>query len=377
MIDLDALRVTRRLSWSRHPREPGPPESLLLDPLQPRRPLSGSSTPTSRPAANQTAPSRPGSLPRRSRSSTRAWAERLWRRWGRRCWTQEQVFQRPTGSRGRPPRRRLSRPRPFRASSQVVGRSRGPDPPTARHDQVLKDSRTALVAEVDPDGQGSSRPGDHPEAVQPEEDAGNAAQPGPTFEGRPGPGRRASISRVGDCRRPRTWPTSSRRGWGPLGAMAAPARSYLVHDQGRAFDHAPATTPRLVLPLSSPELDAGSRSLRLTLALARLLRVLHERSISDRDLKSANILIVGDPEAEEIGARRLIDLVGVQLLHPLPWPAAGSRTWRGSRSAWPTSPAGPGPTPSGSSGLICPGGSRPAGTTGRGLWRKVSPSHRL
>ena len=45
--------------------------------------------------------------------------------------------------------------------------------------------------------------------------------------------------------------------------------------------------------------------------------MLHERSISDRDLKAANILIVGDPLAEEIDLT-LIDLVGVQLMHPLP-----------------------------------------------------------
>lgn len=39
--------------------------------------------------------------------------------------------------------------------------------------------------------------------------------------------------------------------------------------------------------------------------------------MSDRDVKAANILIEGDPAAEEI-ALTLIDLVGVQLLHPLP-----------------------------------------------------------
>ena len=73
---------------------------------------------------------------------------------------------------------------------------------------------------------------------------------------------------------------------------------------------------RTVLPDCSPE-HRRDQIHRLTLALARLLRVLHERSISDRDLKAANILIVGDPSAGEVELT-LIDLVGVQLMHPLP-----------------------------------------------------------
>jgi hypothetical protein len=48
-----------------------------------------------------------------------------------------------------------------------------------------------------------------------------------------------------------------------------------------------------------------------------MLRTLHERSISDRDLKSANIMIEGEPTVEE-PRLSLIDLVGVQLLHPIP-----------------------------------------------------------
>jgi serine/threonine protein kinase len=55
----------------------------------------------------------------------------------------------------------------------------------------------------------------------------------------------------------------------------------------------------------------------ITKGLARLLRVLHERSISDRDLKAANIMIQGDPTVEE-PLLSLIDLVGVQLCHPIP-----------------------------------------------------------
>jgi hypothetical protein len=47
-----------------------------------------------------------------------------------------------------------------------------------------------------------------------------------------------------------------------------------------------------------------------------LIRTLHERSLSQRDLKAANILIEGDPNATE-PTLSLIDLVGVELQHPL------------------------------------------------------------
>ncbi len=56
----------------------------------------------------------------------------------------------------------------------------------------------------------------------------------------------------------------------------------------------------------------------LTSSLARLVRTLHERSLSHRDLKSSNILLkIGDGhEHDELS---LIDLVGVRLRYPLPW----------------------------------------------------------
>jgi hypothetical protein len=71
-----------------------------------------------------------------------------------------------------------------------------------------------------------------------------------------------------------------------------------------------------VLPTLEPA-EQRVRVRRLTLALARLLRKMHERSISNRDLKSANLLLVGDPDspAPEL---TIIDLEGVRLVHPLP-----------------------------------------------------------
>ena len=69
-----------------------------------------------------------------------------------------------------------------------------------------------------------------------------------------------------------------------------------------------------------PRLSPESQRLQIrgiTQSLARLLRTMHDRSISDRDLKTANILILGDPEADPIRLS-VIDLVGVRLIHPLP-----------------------------------------------------------
>ena len=103
-------------------------------------------------------------------------------------------------------------------------------------------------------------------------------------------------------------------GWGPLGRWLT-GRAYLVSIKAEPSitlgDYAKTVLAEATCEIRRRQIE------RLTLALARLLRVLHERSMSDRDLKAANILIVGDPEAESIELT-LIDLVGVQLLHPLP-----------------------------------------------------------
>jgi len=56
----------------------------------------------------------------------------------------------------------------------------------------------------------------------------------------------------------------------------------------------------------------------MTAALASLVRTLHERSLSHRDLKASNILIRINPEDQAVELS-LIDLVGVSLRHPLPW----------------------------------------------------------
>jgi hypothetical protein len=95
-----------------------------------------------------------------------------------------------------------------------------------------------------------------------------------------------------------------------------PHETYLV-----TLKAEPAVTVSDYVRKVLPTLDPAARRVqvrRLTLALARLLRTLHERSLSDRDLKTANVLIVGDPSADPIQLS-IIDLVGVRLVHPLPY----------------------------------------------------------
>ena len=64
------------------------------------------------------------------------------------------------------------------------------------------------------------------------------------------------------------------------------------------------------------EIERRTLTRRYTVALAQLIRLLHSRSLSHRDLKAANILILGDPALPE-PELSLIDLVGVELRHPI------------------------------------------------------------
>jgi serine/threonine protein kinase len=73
---------------------------------------------------------------------------------------------------------------------------------------------------------------------------------------------------------------------------------------------------RQTLPLLDEE-TRRDKVRKINLALARLIRALHDRSLSHRDLKASNILI--EPEALETSEfLSLIDLVGVRLINPVP-----------------------------------------------------------
>jgi serine/threonine protein kinase len=69
--------------------------------------------------------------------------------------------------------------------------------------------------------------------------------------------------------------------------------------------------------LALPPTEQTAQVRRLGLALARLLRSMHERSLSHRDLKASNILVHLDDE-ENHQQLSLIDLAGVKLLTPVP-----------------------------------------------------------
>jgi tRNA A-37 threonylcarbamoyl transferase component Bud32 len=96
---------------------------------------------------------------------------------------------------------------------------------------------------------------------------------------------------------------------------SGPSETYLMTVKAE-----PSTTLSDYLISDLPGRPEGERIAarrRLAGALGRLLRDLHDRCLSDRDLKASNILIEGDPDAIR-PQLSLIDLVGVRLISPLP-----------------------------------------------------------
>ncbi len=305
VIDLDALRMTTKLSWgdvrenlallnhyfwSRCNRSDR--YRFLHAYLKARR---------------EAAAPGPRKLARAIERATRAWAERLWRRWGRRCWGRNKYFATHRGGKGRAIASRDLDPACVEA---ILADPEGP----IRHpgSVILKDSRTALVAEATLTVKG-----------RPTRVIYKRFNPKKTLE--------TLLNLVRPSRAARAWQAAQHlksrgiatpenlayvveAGRGPLGRLLG-RRSYLVQVKAE-----PSITlgdyARTVLPLA-PAPVRRDRIRKLTLDLARMLRTLHDRSISDRDLKAANILIVGDP-ASDSAELTLIDLVGVQLLHPLP-----------------------------------------------------------
>jgi Lipopolysaccharide kinase (Kdo/WaaP) family len=247
---------------------------------------------------------------RQIEGATRTWAERLWRRWGRRCHGSHQYFEAigrdncwGVASRDLDPdsfRRMIEDPDdPFRDPAAIV----------------LKDSRTTRVAETTMIVRG------RPTAVIYKR-----------FN------RKKWLDPVLNLFRPsRAW-----RSWQAgqdLVSRGIPTPKNLAylerrpHGQNR-FVRFLAHETYLVTVKEEPAVDLATyvnqtlpvlpfeirreRIRRLTVSLARLIRSLHDRSLSHRDLKAANILIRTDTiESED--RLSLIDLVGVRLRHPLPW----------------------------------------------------------
>jgi tRNA A-37 threonylcarbamoyl transferase component Bud32 len=309
MIDLDALRVRRHLGWA------GVQANLAL--LNHYFWMRCGRADRHRFVAaylraRGCAPPDPRGFARGIEEATRTWAERLWRRWGRRCRGTNKYFRSYRGPRSWAIAARDLDPATVRALLADL------DAPFRREGAILlKDSRTTTVAEVTLPVLGRPtrviykrfnrkkwldpiltlfRPSRAWRAWQAGQDLASRAVPTPR-----------NLAVLG----------RSSTGWRVLPHQFWPHDTYLITIKAEPSttlgDYARAALPALGLD------DRRDRVRRLTIALARLIRALHERSLSHRDLKAANILIEGDP-AEAEPRLSLIDLVGVHLEHPLPWP---------------------------------------------------------
>ena len=239
--------------------------------------------------------------------STRAWAERLWTRWAKRGRGGNKYFE----------VLRSFRAKAVAARNLEIGFARRlvEDPEAPFRDpanRVIKDSRTTTVIEVD--------------------------------------------AEVGGIRRPLIYKRFNVRAWyEPILNLFRPARGLRAWQAGRHMASRGVPAPRDLMYLEQkwaggiPSLpsvtylltikavpamtltdfllndfqrlgpDERRRVLRsLAEALGRLLRLLHDRSLSHRDLKGSNVLIEGDPLDRNVPRVSLIDLVGVSKIHPLP-----------------------------------------------------------
>lgn len=307
MIDLDALRVRRRLSWR------GAKANLALlnhyfwcrcERSDRHRFLRAYLEQRGQPRGELK------SFALEIEHSTRRWAERLWRRWGRRCRGSNKYFRVyrtvdawAVGS------RRLDKAEVKR----VVG---DPDAvfswPGTRQ---IKDSRTTTVAEARLEVDGKPVPVifkrfnckkrlDPVLALFRPTRGWRAWQAGQHLASRgiPTPANLLYIRKPA----PRSW-------WNPLGLL--PGDTYVVTlkaDQATTlFDHVRQELGAL------GEDERRRRTRDLIRALARAIRLMHDRSLAHRDLKAANILVEGEATTGN-PLLSFIDLVGVELRHPLP-----------------------------------------------------------
>jgi hypothetical protein len=308
MIDLDALRVSFPLGW------PEAEHNLAL--LNHYFWLRSNRSDRYRflrsyldARATCTLSIDPGRIAQNIEEATRAWAERLWRRWGRRCCGSNKYFQTAAGHRTWAVASRDVQ------AADLRGLLRDPDAPFSWPGTVvLKDSRSTTVAELVLNVGGVPsrviykrfnptrwfepfltyfRPTHAWQSWQAAQHLASRAVPTPR--------NLAYIAR--------------RRPFGKSLFWYLPHETYLI----TLKQEAAITLSQLihtVLPALDPK--AQRRCIeRMTLALARLLRSLHERSLSNRDMKSANLLLLGaaDDPAPQLS---IIDLEGVHLIHPLP-----------------------------------------------------------
>ena len=308
MIDLDALRKSRRVTWKLARQN-----LALLDHFfwlrssrtDRHRFLKAYLHNRSEP------PSDLRQFGRRIEDTTRTWAERLWRRWGRRCRSSNKYFEVYPGrtswcvaSRDLDPSEIHSllddADRPFRAPESII----------------LKDSRTTTVAEtmMEVDGRPTRviyKRFNRKKWLDPfltlvrPSRAWRSWQAGQDLASRgiPTPRNLAFLAR-------------RRSFWRAPLFWFLPHETYLVTVKEANAVSLTSYVQDVLSTLPPETRRARIRSLAGSLAL--LIRSLHERSLSHRDLKASNILIQINPidQSERLS---LIDLVGVRLQHPLPW----------------------------------------------------------
>jgi tRNA A-37 threonylcarbamoyl transferase component Bud32 len=250
-----------------------------------------------------------GRLARNIEDATRAWAERLWRRWGRRCCGSNKYFQTAKGPRAWSVASRDLDP------ADVRSLLASPDAPFSWPGTViLKNSRTTTVAELVLNVRGvPSR------VIYKRFNQTAWYEPFLTYFR---PSHAWQSWQAGQHLASRAIPTprnlaymARRRPFGKSLFWYLPHETYLI-----TLKEERAITLSHFIHAVFPALQPATQQLciaRLSLALARLMRSLHERSLSNRDMKSANLLLLGPPDAAQ-PQFTIIDLEGVRLNHPLP-----------------------------------------------------------
>ena len=307
MIDLDALRTVRKLTWDKARKN-----LALLDHyfwtrssrVDRRRFLKAYFD------ARDESPPSPREFALGVETATRRWAERLWRRWGRRCRSTNKYFQ------------VFKSPQAYCVASRDLDPAElaplliDPDAPFADPQaRVLKDSRTTRLIETTMVVHG--RPTavvykrfnrkkwiDPVLAIFRPSRAWRSWQAGQHLASRglPTPQNLAFIAR-------------RRKPWFSPFQGVLPHETYLITVKQQGAITLSEFVFRVLPTLDEARMHAEAE--RLSTALAKLVRQLHERSLSHRDLKASNILIApaAGPGEEALS---LIDLVGVRLKDPLP-----------------------------------------------------------
>jgi tRNA A-37 threonylcarbamoyl transferase component Bud32 len=260
--------------------------------------------------ARTTAPPDPKAFARGIEKATADWAQRLWSHWDKRCQGTNKYFRKDTSEHAWSIASRDLDP------AEIQALLADPDEPFRRGCTVLvKSSRTATVAEIT-----LRLHGEPVRMIYKRFNRKKWLDPFLTYF-RPTRGWRAW--QAGQHMASRGVPTPRNLAFlvrtRPF--LQDPLFWYLPHETYLLTQkEEPSITVSDYVASVLPALDPASRRRqvrRIILGLARLLRTMHERSLSNRDLKTPNILIVGDPETEPLRLS-VIDLLGVHQIHPLP-----------------------------------------------------------